>query len=88
MTHAFPNEAELARINKWIDRHVQFDYLQHRHRMDDLLNTQPIARSIIERLFLARTTQIYTRVERVLTSYRNHVDLCSHKASARALWAR
>lgn len=54
MTHAFPDDAELARINKWIDRHVQFDYLQHKHRMGDLLSTQPIPRSVVEHLFLGR----------------------------------
>lgn len=55
MTHAFPDDEGLAKINRWIDRHVQSDYLQHKHRMGDLLNTQPIARSIIEHLFLCRT---------------------------------
>lgn len=57
MTHAPPDNKELADINRWIDRHVQFDFLQHRHRLGDLLNTQMIARSIAEHLFLCRESQ-------------------------------
>ncbi|XPS69909.1 hypothetical protein M3J09_002159 [Ascochyta lentis] len=54
MTHAPPNDKELASLNKWMDRHVKTSYLQHRHRIGDLLNTQMIARSVVEHLFLCR----------------------------------
>lgn len=55
MTHAPPNDKLLADLNKWIDRHIQPGYLQHRHRISDLLNTEMIARSVVEHLFLCRT---------------------------------
>lgn len=54
MTHAPPDNRELAELSKWIDRHYEGEYLQHRHRIGDLLNTQMIARSVVEFLFLRR----------------------------------
>ncbi|KAF2627427.1 hypothetical protein BU25DRAFT_411028 [Macroventuria anomochaeta] len=68
MTHAPPNDRELAKLNKWIDRHVNFDYLQHRHRIGDLLHTQMIARSVVEFLFLCRKGERLTCREGSLTT--------------------
>ncbi|KAF1355921.1 hypothetical protein EJ07DRAFT_131247 [Lizonia empirigonia] len=63
MTHAPPNDKLLADLNKWIDRHIQTGYLQHRHRIGDLLNTEMIARSVVEHLFLCRVLSIYAQTK-------------------------
>ncbi|KAF9699955.1 hypothetical protein EKO04_001816 [Ascochyta lentis] len=68
MTHAPPNDKELASLNKWMDRHVKTSYLQHRHRIGDLLNTQMIARSVVEHLFLCRVLSMFAQTK-VLQEY-------------------
>lgn len=84
MTHAFPDDRELAKINKWIDRHVKFEYLQHRHRMGDLLNTQMIARSVVEYLFLCRECYTKVRTVRLLTST-GALSIYAHTKTAQGL---
>jgi hypothetical protein len=54
MTHAPPDDVELADLNSWIDRHIEADFLQHRQRIGQLIGTQMIARSITEYDFLCR----------------------------------
>jgi hypothetical protein len=55
LTHAPPNNTELALLNAFIDQRVAVDLLQHRSRMFDLLGANGlIARSLDEQQFFSR----------------------------------
>lgn len=86
LTHDFPHDAKLAGINKQIDRHVQFDYLKHKHHVGDLMSTRTVARSIVENLFIDWMSPAHTCVMRSLMSVRNDINLRSYKINAVLLW--
>jgi hypothetical protein len=55
MTHAPPNDTDLALLIAFIDQRVSAELLKHRDRMFDLLSSNGlIARSITEHRFLSR----------------------------------
>ncbi|KAF2126642.1 hypothetical protein P153DRAFT_81706 [Dothidotthia symphoricarpi CBS 119687] len=61
MTHAPPDDTEYALLIAWIDQRVATSFLQHQYRITHLLNTQSIARSVMETRFLSRVLSIYTQ---------------------------
>ncbi|KAF2825740.1 hypothetical protein CC86DRAFT_418258 [Ophiobolus disseminans] len=62
LTHAAPNNTELALLTAFIDQRIPHDLLRHRTRMFELLSQNGlIARSIFEQRFLARILSMYAQ---------------------------
>ena len=58
MTHAPPDDANLALLLTWIDHTVTTESLRFSARISQLLDTQMIARSVTEHKFLSRKPAI------------------------------
>jgi hypothetical protein len=77
MTHAPPNNTELALLNTFIDQRVAIRLLRHKTRMFELLHQNPlIARSVVEHRFLSRMLLSSQAPSSPLTRDRHTVHVC------------